>query len=194
MYPVMLDLTQTRVMLVGNGSATVRRLAQLDEDGATQVRVFSDAPIPELVEKAGKRLTLRHPAPSDFADVQVAMIVDIEEPKAGHLAMLARTYNVLVNVEDNKKHCDFYFASYLRRGDLLLSVSTGGASPVLAQYIRGYLAEAFGPEWEQATKDIAIKREEWKAQGLDKSEIIENTLRYIMSRGLLAEAGEKEVA
>ena len=192
MYPIVLDLKKVSVMLVGNGPAAAQRLAQLDEDGAEHVRVFSDNPVEELVERAAHRLIRRHPFPNEFATTQIAMIVDIEEGKASHLATIARAFNVIVNVEDRKQYCDFYFPSFLRRGELLLAVSTSGASPILAKYIRGYLAETFGPEWERITRDIAVKRDEWKSMGLPNAVIIENTLRYIVSRGLLTDRAARE--
>lgn len=194
MYPVMLDLSVVKVMLVGNGPITVRRLAQLDEDNAQHITVYADAPCPELIEAAGRRLVRHHPLPQEFAGVQVAMVVDIEETKAAAIARLARAYNVIVNVEDRKEYCDFYFPSFLRRGALLLAISTSGASPILAKYIRGYLSEIFGPEWEAITDEIAQARLQWKAQGLTNQQVIEESMRFIMERKLLGTDRVKEVA
>ena len=52
---------------------------------------------------------------------------------------------MLVNVEDRPALCDFHSVAEVRRGDLLLTVSTGGASPGLAARIRARLAAEFGP-------------------------------------------------
>ncbi|HEX3967660.1 MAG TPA: bifunctional precorrin-2 dehydrogenase/sirohydrochlorin ferrochelatase [Edaphobacter sp.] len=48
----------------------------------------------------------------------------------------AKENNVLCNAVDDPPFCDFYFPSVVRRGDLQIAISTGGASPALAQRLR----------------------------------------------------------
>ena len=83
-------------------------------------------------------------------------IVGLPDDEAAELAALARSERVLVNVEDRPALCDFHSVAEVRRGDLLLTVSTGGASPGLAARIRARLAAEFGPEWADR---LALLRE-----------------------------------
>ena len=62
---------------------------------------------------------------------------------------------MLVNVEDRPALCDFHSVAEVRRGDLLLTVSTGGASPGLAARIRARLAAEYGPEWADRARPAA---------------------------------------
>ncbi len=62
---------------------------------------------------------------------------------------------MLVNVEDVLPLCDFHVPAVVRRGDLLLTASTGGAAPGLARALREWLAQNFGPEWTDRLKDIS---------------------------------------
>jgi precorrin-2 dehydrogenase len=66
--------------------------------------------------------------------------------------------------------CDFHNPSVVRRGDLLLTVSTGGKSPGLAARIRRELAERFGPEWALRLERLGAKRTAWRrrARPLDE--------------------------
>jgi siroheme synthase-like protein len=54
---------------------------------------------------------------------------------------------VLVNVMDDVPNCDFAAPAIVRRGDLVLAISTGGRSPALARRLREELEARFGPEW-----------------------------------------------
>ncbi len=58
-----------------------------------------------------------------------------------------RKNNILVNVVDSPKECSFILPSIIRRGDLTISISTGGISPALAKKIRQDLEKAFGAEY-----------------------------------------------
>ena len=78
------------------------------------------------------------------------------------LAALARSERVLVNVEDRPALCDFHSVAEVRRGDLLLTVSTGGASPGLAARIRARLAAEFGPEWAERVALLRGHRAAWR--------------------------------
>jgi precorrin-2 dehydrogenase/sirohydrochlorin ferrochelatase len=74
---------------------------------------------------------------------------------------------VLVNVEDRPALCDFHSVAAVRRGDLLLTVSTGGASPGLAARIRARLADQYGPEWADRLALLRDHRAAWRRDGGD---------------------------
>jgi precorrin-2 dehydrogenase/sirohydrochlorin ferrochelatase len=71
----------------------------------------------------------------------------------------ARERRVLVNMVDDIPNCDFAIPAIVRRGDLLLTVSTGGRSPALARRLREDLEDRFGPEWAEALRVLAEARE-----------------------------------
>ncbi len=64
-------------------------------------------------------------------------------PASARLAQLARDAGVLVNVEDVPDLCDFHVPAAVRRGDLLLTVSTGGRAPGLSRILREWLETPF---------------------------------------------------
>ncbi len=179
MFPVALDLAILPVILVGNGPKTLRRLRLLEECGAKQVRVFANQPDAALQEAAGNRLTFRLPAAADYADVRLVMIVDIEEEQAAVLAGLARQRGILVNVEDNRPYCDFHFPSFVKRGDLLLAVSTGGKSPTLSRTIKRWLAGVFDESWAEKLEVLAKKRLSWQQEGVSYEDIAARSERWI---------------
>jgi precorrin-2 dehydrogenase / sirohydrochlorin ferrochelatase len=170
MIPVALDPRIVKLAVAGNGSLALRRLRALRQGGATEALLFADAPSAELAAEAG---TFLRPALPDEAALQalhVLWIVDVAPGHAAELATFARRLHVLVNVEDVPDYCDFHSVAELRRGDLLLTVSTNGMAPGLAGTIRRTLETSFGPEWGQRVSEVASLRQSWKAEGVSMPE------------------------
>jgi precorrin-2 dehydrogenase/sirohydrochlorin ferrochelatase len=184
MFPVAIDLSILPLILVGNGQKTLRRLKLLEECGAAYIRLFADQPDAALVAAAGERLVRRLPVLEDYATARAVMIVDIAEEQAIQLATLARQQHILVNVEDNKPYCDFHFPSFVKRGDLLLAVSTGGKSPTLSRTIRRLLATMFDESWAGKLEQLAAKRQAWQQEGVSYDDIARKSEAWIQ-----AEAG-----
>lgn len=176
MYPIALDLTKIRITLVGSGEAFARRLNQLQQEGATQITLYRDT-LPEAHE---------------IKQANVLMVVGLDDETSAVLASIAKLQGVLVNVEDKSDLCDFHFVSFIKRGDLTISVSTNGASPTLGQEIRRYIANLFDEGWAVIVANIRKKRAEWKRQGLSNTEIGDKTRAYIKAEGLLEPHGLQE--
>ncbi|MBI3496198.1 MAG: siroheme synthase [Proteobacteria bacterium] len=175
MYPISLDLKQIRVGLVGRGFRAVRRLALLDAEAAGDVRVFSDAPSPELLGRAGKRLTPRLPFVEDLRRLQVLFIADLDWKTASRLAERADRIGLIVNVEDETKLSTFHSAAALRRGDFTVAISTNGKSPAMASLLRRHLEGLFGPDWERQAVAAAERRQRLKREGADGQRILAET-------------------
>ena len=82
----------------------------------------------------------------------------LDEGEARELARRAQAAGVLVNVEDRPSLCDFHVPAIVRRGDLVLTVSTGGRAPGLARLLREWLGRRFGPEWTGRLNDLGATR------------------------------------
>ena len=187
MIPVIVDPTHVPVALVGRGRAAERRLELLQDGGAERLTVFSDQPSAGLAARAGTRLHRRLPEEEELSSVALLWIVDLPLAAAAPLALAARAAGCLVNVEDVTPLCDFHNPAQVRRGDLLLTVSTGGRSPGLAARIRRELARAFGPEWADRLSRIAAKRAVWRRPGRSLDELARLTNATIDAQGWLQE-------
>jgi precorrin-2 dehydrogenase len=166
MVPVALDPAAMAMAVAGRGSAAYRRFLALRAGGAKDLLLFSDQPDGLA---AAPRDPLRRvlPTRSDMAALQALWIAGLPTNVAEELAALARSQRVLVNVEDRPELCDFHSVAEVRRGDLLLTVSTGGASPGLSARIRSRLAGEFGPEWGERLALLRNHRTAWRGQGRD---------------------------
>jgi precorrin-2 dehydrogenase / sirohydrochlorin ferrochelatase len=185
MIPVVVDPQQSALALIGRGKAAERRLELLLAGGAEQITVFSDAPSPRLVELATHRLRRRLPGAAELARFALLWIADLPIAEAAPLARAARAGGCLVNVEDVVAFCDFHNPSQVRRGDLLLTVSTAGKSPGLAARIRAQLADTFGPEWAERLERIGHKRRAWRGEARSLEDLARLTNATIDANGWL---------
>jgi siroheme synthase-like protein len=127
-YPVFLDVEGKDVLVVGSGKMAQEKVDGLEAAGA-EVTVVS----PDLFQErdvAGKSL----------------VIAATDEQTGARVAAAARQANVFCNVADVPQHCSFILPAIHREGPITVAVSTGGASPALAQWIRGKVAELVGPK------------------------------------------------
>lgn len=186
MIPIVLDPGRLRLAMVGRGPVAVNRLRGLLEGGAQHLTVFSDDPGDSLAAMAGDRLVLAVPDAEWLRSFDVVWVADMDPWTSNTIARAARAVGTLVNVEDERSNCDFHTPSLVRRGDLLLTVSTGGRSPGLAVRIRRYLERVFGPEWAGRLDDVAKKRTIWRRRGLPLSEMARKTDELVASRRWLS--------
>ena len=170
MIPVALDPKHVQLAVAGNGTQALRRLLALRGAGAAGTLLFADAPEAALADEAGAYLRSALPDEAALGNLHALWIVGLEPDVAAELAAKARCLRVLVNVEDVPANCDFHSVAEVRRGDLLLTVSTNGTAPGLSGAIRRNLETCFGPEWGERVQEVASLRRGWRAGGVPMPE------------------------
>src|ERR1700712_2711389 len=165
MLPLVLNPANLKAGLAGRGPARDRRAALLAEAGG------SARLLPEAVPAAL------------LASFQVWFVAGLPESEARDLATRARGFGVMVNVEDVLPLCDFHVPAIVRRGELLLTASTGGQVPGLARALRESLADQFGPEWTARLKELGLARAKWRSQGLSPREVSQHVRDLIARMG-----------
>ena len=181
MLPLVLDVTRLKLALIGNGSAAERRLALIDEAGATDISVYATAPSLALARRAGERLIRRLPRPAEVAATRVIFISETS-PEHRALALTARSAGVLVHVEDEPALSDVHAPAVMRRGDLVIAVSTGGRSPAIAAEIKRFLETLFGAEWRGRLEELALLRRRWRMGGADHAGVAARTKAWSTAR------------
>lgn len=186
MFPIVVDVAAQRVVLVGQGADLEKRLALLEAAGAHALSVFAEAPDAEFRERLGARFAGPRPTEKEIASAALLFVAGLGAEESERLAGIARANGTLVNVEDVKPLCDFHVPSQLRRGDLLISISTNGKSPGLARYLKAHLERLIGPEWAGRLDEVAERREAWRAEGLALREVSRRVSAYIDEKGWLS--------
>ena len=184
MIPLMLDPAKLRIALVGTGPLALRRLELLRAGGAVPT-VFAPGGDGALAALAGDGYQPRMPDAADLAGVHVLFAAGLPDEAGETLAAEARALGILVNVEDVIPLCDFHVPSIVRRGDLLMTVSTGGRSPGLSRLLRLALERLFPTVWATRLDRAADLRERMRAEGADGAAINRAVERLAAEEGWL---------
>lgn len=138
LFPIFLKLTGRRCLVVGAGSiaeSKIQSLLDADAD-VTVVATRISAQVQRQAENGEIKLHLREFVDSDLdGNFLVVAGTDVPEVNRAVFAGCERR-NILVNAIDDPPYCDYYFPSIVKRGDLLIAISTAGESPALAQRLR----------------------------------------------------------
>lgn len=166
-FPFMIELNNKRCLIAGGGTVAYRKVCSMLEFGAV-VTVVSPEFCPELLELAEHpaRLTLikRCVQPQDIVGAFVVIMATDDEKVNHEMAELCRQQRILVNVVDVKADCGFYFPAIIKDKEVVISVSTGGQSPVLAGTIKRNIESHLGRSYGDIAERMGELREQIKAQ------------------------------
>jgi siroheme synthase-like protein len=157
LFPVALNVAGRRCVIVGGGPVGERKARALVEAGANVVVVALALTAAGLAEdvRAGHVCHVAAPFTPEHLEGAFLAIAATDRPEVNAaVAHAARARGVLVNLaappaenDARDDFGDFATMASVRRGDLLIAVSTGGAGPALAARLKRDLGERFGPEW-----------------------------------------------
>lgn len=195
LYPINLELDKFNVSIIGGGEIAYRKCKNFINFNKN-VKVIA----PEFLDEF-----------YDFEEDEVELIKDFykEEYIKDCFIVVAATNNKevnaligeyckknnkLVNVVDNVELSNYIVPSYIKRGDLILSVSTGGKSPSLARKIKMELEEQYDESYEEyinllgevrskiidTYNDISVRRKLIKSLiNMNLDELIIESKKYI---------------
>ncbi len=194
-YPVALDVTGRPVLVVGGGAVAERKVEGLVAAGA-RVTVVAPRVTLRLAALAAEE-RLRHVA-REYRDGDVVghdlVFVAVGDEAVGRaVGDEARARGAWVNVADDPARCDFILPSVLRRGDLLVAVTTGGTSPALARAVRERLEGVVTEEYAGLAALVADVRRELRASAASPdavawSRALDDDLRRLVRDGRSDEA------
>lgn len=187
MFPVFLNLTGRRVLLVGAGGVAAGKLPPLLDAGADVTVV---APVIAPVIAAARITAARRPfEPRDLDGVWYVVAAAPRDVNA-EVAHEAALRGIFVNAVDDVENASAYAGAVLRRGGVTIALSTDGEAPALAGLLREGL-EAVLPDdldaWMTCARDV---RRSWLASGVPMDQrrplLLEALLNLYERRAVLA--------
>jgi siroheme synthase-like protein len=165
-YVACLDLEGRSCVVVGSGAMAREKVAGLRASGA----------IVTIVAPQDYRAT-------DLDGIWLVIAATSDDDLNRRISADAETRRVFCNIADVPDLCSFILPALHRRGPITVAVSTGGASPALAQWLRDSFASQIGFEHEQLAGELK-KRRPWAKQNLHSYEERRDYFRDLVTQAL----------
>ncbi|GAA0106778.1 bifunctional precorrin-2 dehydrogenase/sirohydrochlorin ferrochelatase [Paraclostridium sordellii] len=148
-YPIMIDLMGKEITVIGGGKIAYRKVNNFLKFGY-EVTVVSREFIEDFKKIENKIKIIKDEYSEIYIKDSFIVVAATNNKKVNEsIGMFCRTNNKLVNVIDDPKLSNFIVPSCVKRGDLVISISTGGKSPSLASKIRKDLEIQYDDSYEE---------------------------------------------
>jgi precorrin-2 dehydrogenase/sirohydrochlorin ferrochelatase len=193
-YPVNLLVAGKPCLVVGGGTVALDKV-----DGLLDAEAVVTVVAPDIVDELRRRPVTVEQRPyrsGEAGDYRLVVVATDDPAVNAEVAADAEGAGVWVNAADDVANCTFTLPARVRRGDLLITVSTNGRSPALTSWTRRRLEAEFGPEWATLVDLLADAREELRASGrsslgVDWHAALDSGMLELVREGRIAEAKER---
>lgn len=165
-YPMFADLAARRCVVIGGGAIAQGKIMTLLDYGAA-VTVISPEATRKILSyaKQGRiRYAKREFRPGDLRGAWLAFAATDNQRINELVFKTAERLRIFTNVIDQKPLCSFIVPSIVKRGDVVIGISTGGASPAVAKHLRKELAARVGPDYARMTRLLGSLRARAKSR------------------------------
>lgn len=195
--PVFFKLDAQPCLVVGGGAVASRKVALLRKAGGN-VLLVAPTLTTDLAELAAAGTVQHHPRrfqASDLDGVHLVIAATDDVAVNAEISRLAQARAIPVNVVDNPELCSFIVPSILDRSPVMIAVSTGGASPVLARQLRSRLETLIPSAYGRLASMVEEFREDVKQRFTDPvdrrrfwEEVLEGPITELVFAGREADA------
>jgi siroheme synthase-like protein len=170
-YPIWVEMTGRRCVVIGGGVVGERKVEGLLQSGAEVTLIGPD--LTERLEAWAKEGAIRHVSRpyrrGDLIGCEVAFAATDDPELNATIHKDAREQKIWLNAADDPAHCDFILPAVHRRGHLTMAVSTGGGSPAAARAIRDELGKYLTDDFGQLVEIASEVRRELRERSLRPS-------------------------
>lgn len=160
LYPVNIELQDLEITIIGGGDVAYRKCINFLRFEKT-LKVVSNNFIDKFDELKGKIKIIKDTYKEEYIKNSFIVVAATNDKEVNKIiGIYCRENGKLVNVVDDIKLSNFTVPSYIKRGDLLISVSTGGKSPSLSSRIKKELEETYDDSYEEYINLLGQMRKE----------------------------------
>ncbi|MBO7669322.1 MAG: bifunctional precorrin-2 dehydrogenase/sirohydrochlorin ferrochelatase [Oscillospiraceae bacterium] len=194
-FPFFVDLASRRGLVVGGGKTALGKVRRLLEFGPA-LTVIAPEVLDELTQTEGIQILRRPFRPEDIGEQFDFVIAATDDPELNRrISALCRQRRIPVNVVDTAEECSFLFPALVRRGPLVVGISTSGCSPTAARDLRdrigNLLPDQLGEILEWLGELRAVVREKVGDEA-ERREVYEALYLSAMEKGRILSPEETE--
>ena len=158
LYPINLNIDKIKITIIGGGKVAYRKATNFLNFNKT-VTVVSNEFIEEFEEIKEKIEMIHDKYDQKYIEDSFVVVAATNDKQINHeIGVYCNQKGKLVNVVDDKELSNFTVPSYVKRGDLLLSISTGGNSPSLSAKIKRELEQQYDESYEEYIELLGLAR------------------------------------
>lgn len=161
-FPFFVDLEGQPGLIVGGGTVALRKADKLLPYGP-RLTVVSPHILPELERIPDLTLSRRKFSPADLDGMLFVIAATDDRDLNRRIAALCRERHIPVNAVDDREACSFLFPALVKRGDLSVGISTGGASPTAAIWLKERIAGLLPERFDEILTWLEEQRPRLKA-------------------------------
>jgi len=172
LYPIFLKVQQLEVLIVGGGNVGLEKLSFLlkSSPNAT-VQLVAPAineAIFDLVKDHQVELVKEQYADAFLENKHVVIVATDDEALNIEIYNECKKRNLLVNVADNPRYCDFYLGGIVTKGHVKIAISTNGKSPTTAKRLRQFFEEVIPENIDELVQNLNRYRKSIKGNFEEK--------------------------
>ena len=171
-YPICLNISKKRCVVIGGGDVAERKVTRLLEAGAG-VEVVGKLLTPKLetMKNEGKIGHIADDYKEEYINDAFLVIGATDRDDVNDkIYMDADRKGKLVNIVDSPDRCNFILPSIVKQGDLQIAISTSGKSPALAKKLREEMEGSYGSEYQILLDIMGAVREKVIVRGYPSDE------------------------
>jgi siroheme synthase-like protein len=194
LYPVNLIVAGQPCLVVGGGAVAARKVAGLLECGA-RVHVIATT-VGRDIRALGVPFEERRYQRGDVAGYRLVLAATDDRAANRMVFEDAEAGGIWMNSADDPDSCTFTLPSVVRRGPVMITISTGGRSPALATWLKSRLEGEVGPEYEILVELLSSARNDLKAAGVatdqaDWQTVLDSDMLDLIKAGQIDEARKR---
>ncbi len=185
-FPMMIELNDRPVLVVGGGEEGTKKVQILQSFGARITLIAEDAS--EEAKRLSERFIEGSFLEADIDRENFTLVVASTDDRNlnSRISSLAKVRRIPVNVVDDVELCTFIFPAVLKERDVVCAVSSGGKSPYVAQYVRDRLRESLPEdigEINDKMGELRIRAKEDYPEAKDRRRFLKDKFNELMKNG-----------
>ncbi|WP_088072896.1 precorrin-2 dehydrogenase/sirohydrochlorin ferrochelatase family protein [Gottfriedia luciferensis] len=156
MVPLLFSLQNKKVIIIGGGNIALRKAKSFLNSGAS-ITIISPQLHDELKKIPSILWIKKHFEKDDILDAHIVVAATDNQYINKFIGECTTDFQWFNDVSD-QKNSDFYTPAVVRRGDLVVSISTSGKSPVLSKKLKRELENYFDNHFNEIVNEYANER------------------------------------
>ena len=187
LYPIFLKADQLHILIVGGGNVGLEKLSFLLKS-SPNAKVSLVAP---FIKEEVRTLAASHPTviliedsyAKEYLDKKHIVIAATDDQIVNlNIFLEAKQRNLLVNLADQPKYCDFYLGGIVTKGNVKIAISTNGKSPTTAKRLRQFFEQVIPDNINELVQNLHTYRKRLKGDFEQKVDTLNELTETLLDK------------